>query len=174
MEANYYRKQRASILEPATVGDIPPEVIGEAFYYLLLSPKDLYAASKVCSAWRPIAQKLLNHRVRFFSNNWWKCEGRICGILLKSVVFRDSINICRVELDTDPNIGLDLIRLLACVVSRTLRSFKLSANIFGVEYDCMEYLETFLTQCKAINRLELVSFRFTYDEGGVSRYFITK
>jgi hypothetical protein len=59
MKSLYYRKQRASIYHPATIGDIPQEVLRKAFIYLLPGKAELVAPSEACRAWRPVAQDLM-------------------------------------------------------------------------------------------------------------------
>jgi hypothetical protein len=59
----YARPHRGSIYEPATIHDIPQEVLEKSLFLLLPSIKDLVAASSACRAWRPVAQKLIHSRL---------------------------------------------------------------------------------------------------------------
>jgi hypothetical protein len=68
MRPVYSRTQRASIYDPATIGDIPPEVLRKAFIYLLPGEWELLASSISCRAWRPIALQLL-YSYKFFRTN---------------------------------------------------------------------------------------------------------
>jgi hypothetical protein len=62
MRSLYARPHRGSIYEPATIHDIPQEVLEKSLIYLLSKLEDLVSASSACRAWRPVAQKLIHSR----------------------------------------------------------------------------------------------------------------
>jgi hypothetical protein len=85
MGSLYARHQRASIYHPATIGDIPQEVLRNAFIYLLPGKYDLVAPSVTCRAFRHVALELMySHRI--FGEDH-KIERIACGSRLKSLVF---------------------------------------------------------------------------------------
>ena len=69
----FRQTQRPSIYHPATIRDIPPEVLGETLFYFVDHGKpDLVSASLVCRAWYPVAQRLIVFKDEFMREN--------CGI----------------------------------------------------------------------------------------------
>jgi hypothetical protein len=62
MQSLYARPHRGSIYEPATIHDIPQEVLEKALRYLLPDIEsvdyNILSASLACRAWRPVAKKL--------------------------------------------------------------------------------------------------------------------
>jgi hypothetical protein len=79
MRSIYSRPHRGSIYEPASIHDIPQEVLEEAL--ILLPRRDLISASL---AWRP---RVVNSRFKIDSRR--RIEGFVCGYRLKSLVFGD-------------------------------------------------------------------------------------
>jgi hypothetical protein len=75
MRSLYTRPHRGSIYEPATIHDIPQEVLEKSLILLLPSIRDLVAASLACLAWRPVAQKLIHSRLKIRD---WRVESLVC------------------------------------------------------------------------------------------------
>jgi hypothetical protein len=95
------------------------------------------------------------------SYRWPECEGRICGLLLKSIVLGpDCLSSRRLILQAE-NINLEFIRILAHLVSPTLRNFKLFSNSLSLDDNGGKMLEIFLARCHEINQLDLDHFKFT-------------
>jgi hypothetical protein len=63
MGVDYYRVQRPSIYHPATIGEIPFEVIQKALR--LLERADLIYASLSCRAWSQAAVEVILEMKRF-------------------------------------------------------------------------------------------------------------
>jgi hypothetical protein len=84
MRSLYSRNQRATINHPATIGDIPLEVLWNAFIYLLPGEYDLVAPSEVFRAFRPIARELMYSRLRFGEGR--RIDRFTCGAHLQSMV----------------------------------------------------------------------------------------
>jgi hypothetical protein len=158
MRSLYVRPHRGSIYEPATIQDIPQEVLEESLVYLLPSIEDLVAASEACRAWRPVAQKLIHSRAMI---DFVRVESLVCGYRLNSLVFGSSsfqISTLIVELC---QIGKEYITLIAQIVAPTLSSLNLAfygSNVYGYET-----LTTFFSQCQWIRNLRLDQGRFGND-----------
>jgi hypothetical protein len=129
MRSLYARHQRASISDPATIGDIPQEVLRKAFIYLLPGEADLIASSEACRAWRPVAQELIHSRQKL--SEGLRFERFVCGLHLQSLVFgMRSLSIKRLELKIE-FVGEENIVLLVRGVAHSLSSLHLdflSAN----------------------------------------------
>jgi hypothetical protein len=111
MRILYARHQRASINDSASIGDIPQEVLRNAFIYLLPGKSDLVAPSETCRAFRPVAQELLFSRQKLSEDH--KVERFSCGFHLQSLVFgMGSVSIKRLELKFD-YVGRENVLLLA-------------------------------------------------------------
>jgi hypothetical protein len=67
--------------DPFSIGDIPPEVVREAFVYL--SPADLASTRLVCRGFNPTAQDVLMSRL-FAGDNM--IEKVVCGLHLRRLV----------------------------------------------------------------------------------------
>jgi DNA-binding transcriptional regulator YhcF (GntR family) len=95
MGVDYYRVQRPSIYHPATIGDIPFEVIQKALR--LLGRADLISASLSCRAWSQAAAELIVAQ-KFF-NNEKAMERFVCGMqfLDLSNIQLKSLILCCVE-----------------------------------------------------------------------------
>jgi hypothetical protein len=80
----YFRLQRPTINHPATINDLPFEVLRKCLGYLLRRGRlDLIAAISVNRARRPVGQELLR---TLALTNQENIEKSLCGLLLKSVV----------------------------------------------------------------------------------------
>jgi hypothetical protein len=143
MRSFYSRLQRASIYHPATIGDIPQEVLRNAFIYLLPGESDLVAPSESCQAWRPVAQELIFSRQIFG-------EGRgidrfLCGFHLHSLVLGlGSVSINHFEIEFE-FIGKEKLHLLARLVAPSLASLRFDfMSVDGTSpssLDCYDILE---------------------------------
>jgi hypothetical protein len=87
MQSIYSRPHRNSIHEPATIHDIPFEVLRESFLLLIKQVgSDLVAASLACRAWRVVALDLMNYR-KHFLYGFGNIDSYLCGQhLLQSIV----------------------------------------------------------------------------------------
>jgi hypothetical protein len=156
----YFRDQRCSIYEPATIGDIPFEVIKKGLKYLDLA--DLLSASLSCRAWRPAAIEILLSSAGFAYNH--TCYVWACGLALKSIVFdRQSFTIKSLHLELR-YIGLDRVLEIARLVSSTLSILSLDFSPERIDDQFIEFppsflcetLETFLIHCPWIRALSLI------------------
>jgi hypothetical protein len=121
----YFRRQRATIYHPATIDDLPFEVLRKSLGHLLPRGRlDLVASSFVSRSWRLAAQELL----RFLAfANMQRIEGSLSGLVLYSIVLGfKSFSITSIILFLS-TIEKDYIPLIAQFVSPTLYSLKLSA-----------------------------------------------
>jgi hypothetical protein len=176
MRSLYTRPHRGSIYEPATIHDIPQEVLEKSLVYLLPSIKDLVAASMTCRAWRPVAQKIINSRVKI---DYRRLKSLISGFLLNYLVLgSSSIQISTLSLQ----VGLiqkEYIPLIARIVAPTISSLDIRINGSNVD-GCYEIMEIFFSQCQWIRNLRLDGVRFGGDadvltptiKEGFSRYFL--
>jgi hypothetical protein len=160
MGVDYGRIQRHSINHPATIGDIPFEVIQKALR--LLGRRWLDRASLACRAWRQAAAELLVNQKRF---RIAKMMTRFfCGMRLKTIVPGfDQYSIKRLDLDMS-RVGIEYAHIMAKLVSHSLSSLIL---IFKEEngedehenvLDCYEILGVFFSRCLRICYLEIVYF----------------
>jgi hypothetical protein len=102
-----------SIYEPASIHDIPQEVLEDSLFLLFPSIKDLVAASEACRAWRPVAQKLVHFRVSIDYGNHKRVQSFVSGYRLNSLVFgSSSFQISTLFLDLD-DIGKECIPMIA-------------------------------------------------------------
>jgi hypothetical protein len=154
MRSLYSRPHRGSIYEPASIHDIPQEVLEKSLILLFPSVEDLLSASMACRAWRPVAQKLIHSRVSIEYNNIMK--RLICGYRLDSLVFgSSSFQISNLSLELK-RIGKEYIPLIAQIVAPSLSSLCLNFD----RSECYETLETFFSRCRRIRNLRLEGFRF--------------
>jgi hypothetical protein len=172
MRSLYFRKQRASIYHPATIGDIPQEVLRKAFIYLFPGEADLVAPSEACRAWRPVAQDLMYSRVKFGYKGRKDVEVFVCGIHLQSLVFGLGIvSINRLELDMR-FVTRENALLLAQIVAHSLSSLNLKCfdEVSGrlPSFECYEIMEVFFLHCRRIRSLILVEFDFGDDPAAIS------
>jgi hypothetical protein len=117
MGVEYDRIQRPSINHPATIGDIPFEVIQKAL--LLLGRADLISASLSCRAWRQAAVELIL-AIKSFDNER-DMERFFCGMQLKSIVGFKQYPIKTLYLYM-PRFGIDHARVMAQIVAPSLSS----------------------------------------------------
>jgi hypothetical protein len=96
MKPFFARHQRESIYHPATIGDIPQEVIQEAFIYLLPRRCHLVAPGEACRAFRPAAQELLYSRRRFGEDH--QVDRFVCVAHLQLLVFLEKVVIIRMDI----------------------------------------------------------------------------
>jgi hypothetical protein len=108
----YSRPHRNSIYEPATIHDLPFEVLKESFLFLVkFTGSDLAPPSLVCRAFRAVALELMSSRL-VFVNEGERIDGFICGRQLRSLVGLESCAIKYIVIDLE-FIGKELIPLLA-------------------------------------------------------------
>jgi hypothetical protein len=163
----YYRKQRASIYHPATIGDIPQEVLRKAFIYLLPGVTDLVAPSESCRAWRPVAQELM-FSWQSFGDIWRKdVERFLCGFHLQSLVFGlGSVSINCLDLDMK-FVGVERLQMLARAVAPSLSSLSLvfyDGEATLPSLDCYAVLEVVFLVCSRIrSHLRFEGFDFGDD-----------
>jgi hypothetical protein len=165
MRSLYARPHRGSIYEPATIHDIPQEVLEKSLILLLPSTNDLVAASLACRAWRPVAQKLIHSRVKI---DYRRVESQISGYRLNSLVFGSSsfqISALFLELFA---IGKDYIPMIAQIVAPTLSSLRLVFNGDDDVSVCYETLEIVFSQCRWIRNLRLVAGWFGNDVDAIT------
>jgi hypothetical protein len=173
MGVEYDRIERESINHPATIGDIPFEVIKNALRHLIRSygrEDDLVYASLSCRAWRQAAAELILDMKRFVNSR--AIESFACGMMLKNLVFGfDQYSIKKLDLEIP--IEVDHAYMMAQVVSRTLSSLSLyfvndedgEVNFNSEGYDV---LEIFLSRCLKIRSLGLYSFDFGADPSSLN------
>jgi hypothetical protein len=180
MRSLYTRPQRQSIYHPATIGDIPQEVLEYSLILLLPSIKDLFAAGEACRAWRPVAQKIIHSRIKFANQK--RTESLLCGYRLHSLVYgSESFQISTLTLsmgdigrchpfDSQDNmkaITKEYIPLIARLVAPTLSSLDIVVWAPDISYDC-ETLETFFSCCHELRNLRLSGFEFGDDPAAFS------
>jgi hypothetical protein len=172
MRSLYTRPQRESIYHPATIGDIPQEVLEKAF--LPLWREDLISASSVCRGWRPVAQEIIHSRVDIDYRNHERISILMCGYQLNSLVFGpESFQITTLSLELSEVLaGTDeIIPLIAQLVSTTLSSLDISFYEVG---DCSlwyEILGIFFSRCQRLKTLRLSWLTFGDDQADISHSF---
>jgi hypothetical protein len=167
MRGIYTRPHRNSIYQPATIHDIPFEVLRESFLYLLKKRgSDLVAASLACRAWRVVALDVMNSRKRFREEGE-RFERVICGLHLRSIVGLECYTIKQLVLDLKL-VGKGFIPFIAGVVSPTLSSLLIGCD--GVDSsECYEVLNLFFERCDGIRNLCLEDFDFGDDPTAFSQ-----
>jgi hypothetical protein len=166
MQSIYSRPHRNSIYEPATIHDIPFEVLRESFLHLLKwVGTDLVAASLACRAWRVVALDLMNSRKTFGEGE--SIERYVCGLHLRSIVGLESCTIKRLDLDLKL-VGEECIPFIAGVVSPTLSSLLIGCD--GVDSsECYEALGVFLELSNGIRNLRFERFDVGDDPAAISQ-----
>jgi hypothetical protein len=163
MGVNYYRIERESIYHPATIGDIPFEVIQKALR-LLIHPRgrqvDLVSASLASRAWSQAAAELIVEGKSFY--NVHSMVKLFCGMQLKTIVCGfDQYPIKKLELCVY-RVGEGYIRLIAKAVSSSL-SFLILLCGSAPFKKCYEVSEVFFSHCSRIDSLRLQQFDFGVD-----------
>jgi hypothetical protein len=158
MQISYGCLQRISIYHHVSIKDIPPEVLEKGLGYLLPSAKkDLVAACRVCSAWYPIASRLLMIVLDIKEEEG--CGQFICALHLQSVVFGlESFFIRRLVLRF--SICKEDILLLTSFAAPTLSSLAIVFEIGDEPHACYEALGVFFEECAGIQTLKLMYFDF--------------
>jgi hypothetical protein len=167
----YSRVQRLSIEDPATIGDIPQEVLRKAFL-LLVDGRDDYLSVlasllSICRAWRPVAQEIVLSWVRFnvfgASERFVEYRDRLdrfaCGFQLNLIAFGSCyfpINKLTLELSF---ISRDRVEMITRLVSTTLTSLELrkSHQLF---IDIFDMFEVIFANGHGIRRLKLENCDF--------------
>jgi hypothetical protein len=157
MLLKYFRKQRATIYHPATIDDLPFEVLRKAFLYL--DSEDLDSPSRVNRSWRPAAQDVQRARLEIIYS---LDASLLCGIQLSRIVFGyESFSIKHLELN-DLGSKLEYVTILARSVSTTLRNLKICCSNYA-------HLDQFFSQCKGIRNLSIIYFDFGDDPTNISQ-----
>jgi hypothetical protein len=167
MQSIYSRSHRNSIYQPATIHDIPFEVLRESFLHLLKKRgSDLVAASLACRAWRVVALDLMNSHKRFAADNG-RIENFICGLHLRSIVGLERCTIKCLFLDLN-SVGKEYIPLIAGVIAPTLSILWIGCS--GIDSSvCYDTLDVFFEQCDGIRNLPLEDFDFGDDPASISQ-----
>jgi hypothetical protein len=149
-----YRK-RNSVYAPATVYDLPPDVIMKFLTYLLPRRVDLVASTLVCRSWHVFGRRLLNCKVLLDHRS----ISRLCGMQLKSILLGvDALKVVCLDVKLR-NIGEECLRAIARLVSPFL--YFLRYNFYGMSAKgCFEILEVFFVECREMRKLALVYFDF--------------
>jgi hypothetical protein len=162
----YTRPHRNSIYEPATIHDIPYEVLRESFIYLLES--DLASPSLACRAFRAVAMDLMNYRKSFIGRQE-NIQSFISGLHLRSIVGLEIATIKYLTIDLE-FIGKEYIPIIARFTSISLSHLSLWFEYRGDKSsECYEALGVFLIQCDGIRNLRLEYFDFGGDPTAISQ-----
>jgi hypothetical protein len=171
MRSLYTRPQRESIYHPATIGDIPQEVLEKAF--LPLWRKDLNSASSVCRGWRPVAQEIIHPRLNINNQNNERIASLMCGYLLNSLVFGpESFQIAHLSLPVNDKLDV-FIPAIAQLVSTTLSSLHISFQemLVGDSSLWYEVLGFFFSRCQRLRNLRLIWFTFGNEQADIPQPF---
>jgi hypothetical protein len=168
MLLKYARKQRASIYHPATIEDLPFEVLREALLYL--KPRDLVAPSRVNRYWRPAAQDVQRAQLRIIEGgNEILDASLMSGIQLSRIVFgSDAFSIKHLVIDLRL-VDQDNIPILARLVSHTLRNLELNFDEGEESESHYATLDQFFSQCHGIRNLKLRFFDFADNPSNISQ-----
>jgi hypothetical protein len=164
----YTRPHRNSIYEPATIHDIPFEVLRESFLLLInWTDLNLASASLACRSWRVVALDLMNSRKRFAADE--RIASFVFGLHLRSIVGLESCTIKHLTIDLLV-VAKEYVDILARYTSHTLYSLTL---LFEDREDqsfvCYEALDVFFNQCDGIRNLQLLDFDFGGDPESISQ-----
>jgi hypothetical protein len=165
----YSRPHRNSIYEPATIHDIPFEILRESFLYLLKEfGSDLAFPSLACRAWRLVALNLMNSRKGFFYGRG-SIESFISGLHIRSIVGLERCTIKHLTIDLE-FIAKEYVDILARVSASTLSSLNLMFEERDADQssDCYDALEILFKKCDRIRNLKLVYFDFGDDPESIS------
>jgi hypothetical protein len=145
MQSIYSRPHRNSIYQPATIHDIPFEVLRESFLYLVkFIGSDLASPSLACRAWRVAALALMNSRKRFV-NDEKSIKRLICGLQIRSIVGLERATIKHLVLDLK-SVGKDFISLIARFFAPTLSSLLIACGRLS-SLECYDALNLFFEKC---------------------------
>jgi hypothetical protein len=150
----YTRPHRNSIYEPATIHDIPFEVLRESFLYLLnLLGSDLSSPSLACRAWRVVALDVMNSR-KIFIHGQGNIESVISGLHLRSIVVLERCTIKHLIIILE-FVAREHIPMMARLAAHSLSSLALCFNdrVADQSSVCYEVLSAFLDQCVGIQNL---------------------
>jgi hypothetical protein len=163
----YSRPHRLSIYDPATIHDIPFEVLENILKfvaydeYLGQDLRPVVEMALVCRAWWPVAHETLMNAPNFerhYQGDQAGVLGFICGIQIKSIVSGiESFSIKKLNLDWGgftPEMGL----LMAALVAPTLSELSLKfpdEGSSGEEPEPYQVLDKFFTLCSGIKKLKL-------------------
>jgi hypothetical protein len=168
MLLKYARKQRTFIYHPATIDDLPFEVLREAFLYL--EPEDLVAPSRVNRSWRPAGQDVQRAQLKIKKGHLETLNASLmCGIQLSRIVFGyEAYSIKHLELDLEL-VNREYVPILARLVSSTLCTLEISFINVGEAGGCYAILDQFFSQCHGIRNLKLLWFNFGDDPTTISQ-----
>ena len=173
MRSLYSRKQRASINDPPSIGDIPEEVLRKAFIYLLPGESDLVAPSETCRAFRPVAQELMHASQKFYGRR--QAELYICGTQLKTLVSGlKCVAVNRLEIDME-SVGIENLDLLLKLVGTRISSLRLDFPVSKEDdepttssFECYATLGDVFLHCCRIRNLTMGGFNFGDGPGAYS------
>ena len=135
----FRQTQRESIHDPASIRDIPPEVLGESLYFFVDHKMDLVSASLVCRAWYPVAQRLIVAIREFGGERAFvrRFERFACGLQTRVLVGAESLSVGYLSLNVQ-NLGKGCA-ILAPLLSHSLSNLRLYLqNIPSL--DCVGFL----------------------------------
>jgi hypothetical protein len=167
MREVYFRLQRATIYDPATIDDLPFEALKKCLGYFVPRGRiALVASSLVSRAWRPAAQE---HLRSLALTNKAKIESGLCGLLLRSIVLGSkSVSIANFKLDFRVDLVVkEFIPLIAQFVAPSLLTLDLSFQFMESRKSCFDILGTFFSQCPRIYNLSLGFFNFGDDPSNI-------
>jgi hypothetical protein len=177
MGVEYDRIERESIYHPATIGDIPFEVIQKALR--LVGRRDLMSASLACRAWRQAGVELILLQKKL--NNEKNLVRFVCGMQLRSIVGFEMYSIKRIDLEIrvteTRRVGLNTIRGIDTrgteLVGESARVFSSTATSLTLRFltpnlDCYKVLEDFFSRCLRIRNLILFDFDFRDDPSSLT------
>jgi hypothetical protein len=163
MLLEYARKQRAYIYHPATIDDLPFEVLREAFLYL--EPEDLVSPSRVNRSWRPAAQDVQRTRLVVDKEDY----SLMCGIQLTRIVFGyEAYSIKNLVIDVSL-VDREYIPILARMISPTLHTLEATFYNLGGSVVHFAILDQFFSQCSGIRNLKLKWFDFRDDASSITQ-----
>jgi hypothetical protein len=168
MQDIYTRLHRNSIYEPATIHDIPFEVLRESFLYLLKRVgSDLASPSLACRAWRVVALDLMNSRKRFVDRDRERVAPFLCGFHLRSIVGLERCMIKQIVLNLK-HVGKEFIDVIARFSAPTITSLLVGCGRIASS-ECYDALDVFFKQCDGIRNLRLEYFDFGDDPITISQ-----
>jgi hypothetical protein len=159
----YTRPHRNSIYEPATIHDIPFEVLRESFLLLLKGVgSDLASPSLACRAWRVVALGLMNSQKRFVDRDRERVAPFLCGVHLRSIVGLERSTIKHLI------INLEFVKRFA-PLARSVSSLIIACDDMDGSRVCYEALNAIFNQCGGIRNLQLEYFDFGDNPSAISQ-----